>query len=246
MGGLEELKVKIASSAFFKSPFYLKYHQFVIPVVVMVVAILISVLVTMPQLFKYFETRNNISELEQKKLFLEQKVARLESINLTTTRNDLDTALVALPVDKDIPGVIGQLLVALSSSGMSLDGITFSGTSIETEKVGEYTVKMEVSGSEEGLKNFLERIKLTPRSIILAGLDISKARIGKLSASVTLVTSYESLPAEIGLVEDKVPELNQVDSQILSDIQTKLRLLPQNSSTSSQLTKTGKLNPFAK
>ena len=192
-----------------------------------------------------FETFKTIDELNQKKAFYQQKAAELENLDLAGYKRDLDTALIALPVDRDIPGVTGELLVALSGSGMSLGGIQFSSSSPESEKVQEYTLRMDISGTEANLKNFLERVKIAPRIIKLSSIDAGKATSGQLSASIGFVAFYQQLPSNIGSVDEDVPQISQADIQMLADIEAKVRALPGASSeTASSSSEIGKSNPF--
>lgn len=245
MEQLKLLKRKIGESSFFSSPFYLKYNRFIVPAMVLIIALLISALVTVPQVFKLFETFKTIDGLNQKKSFYQKKTEELEGLNLPDTRQELETALVALPVDKDITGVTGELLVALSGSGMSLDAISFSSTAPESEKVQEYSLRMDVSGNEESLKSFLDRVKVTPRLIKLSSIDISKGTRTSLSASIGFVTLYQQLPQNVGSVDEDVPKITAADRQILSDIQAKIISLPRITQTEASGSATGKLNPFS-
>lgn len=242
---LKDLKEKLAASGILTSPLYLKYHQFIVPGTVLVIAILITVLVTIPQFLRLFETFNNIRNLTEKKSFFQTKVAALQAIDQVTYQKNLDTALLALPVDKNIPGVTGELLVALSNSGMNLIGITFSNSPPESEKVEEFVLKIDVTGSEESLKNFLDRVKLTPRLIKLASIEVGKAKNGTVSASVGFVTLYQQLPKNIGAVEEPIPTITKEDVQVLADIEAKAQALPRVDTNGAASGTTGKLNPFA-
>ncbi len=245
---MEQLRIlirRLESLPFFKSLFFLKHSRLIIPGIVLVIAILILSLVTIPQFLKLFDTFKTIGELEQKKLFYQRKVSELENLNLPKLRQDLETALVALPVDKDIPGVTGELLVALSGSGTSLSGITFSSAAPESEKVQEYTLRIDISGTEDNLKNFLERVKVSPRLIKLSSIDVGKGSGGNLSASIGFVTLYQLLPQNIGSVDEDVPQITQPDLQVLSDIEAKVRALPRVSQEEASSSATGKLNPFS-
>lgn len=245
MSVFSNLKEKIASSGFFNSPFYLQYHQYMVPGIVLVTGLLITSLVTIPQLFKSFETFKKIDELKAKKAFYQTKVATLEGIDLELYKRNLDTALIALPAEKNIPGVAGELLTALGSSGLSLEGITFASTPIEAGKISELSFKIEVSGSKENLTNFLDRIKLTPRIIKLTSIDISKAG-AKVNTSIGFATLYQLLPENIGSIDEVVPQITSQEIQVLTDIEAKTRSIPQiTPSATGPTAVSGKLDPFS-
>lgn len=240
---LESLKKQLKSSPFFTDEKYAKYRVLLVPIIVVITAIVIVVLVTIPQLYNLFNTFKTINELKQKKLFYQNKAAELAEIKIQDFRNDLDTSLVALPVEKDIPGVMGELLVSLGGSGMTLNGITFSSSPPESEKVEEYTVTIDATGTDVSLGNFLERVTLAPRVIKLTTIQVSSGGTANLNASITFATFYQTLPSNIGKIDDKLPKINQEDTQILADIKTKQRMFPKVAPQTSQTT-IGKLDPF--
>lgn len=240
---LEPVKKQLKSLPIFADAKYEKYRLLLVPLIAAISAILISILVTVPQLFKLFNTFNKIAELEETKLFYQKKASELRSIEIRTYRNDLNTALVALPVEKDIPGVMGEILFLLGGSGMTLNGITFSSSPVESEKVEEYTINIEASGTETSLRNFLERVTLAPRLIKLTKIQVDSGTDNKLNVSVAFATFYQTLPTNIGKIDDLVPKINQEDTQILADIETKKIQFPKTTQETSQIT-TGKINPF--
>jgi Tfp pilus assembly protein PilO len=242
---LKLLQIKIAAMPFFNSPIFLKHSRLIVPGIVLVVALLIASLITIPQFLKLFETFRTIEELNTKKAFYQRKISELESLDIVGYRKDLETALIALPVDKDITGITGELLVALSGSGMSLGGITFGSDTPGSEKVQEYTLKMDVTGSSDNLRNFLERVKLSPRIIKLESIDVSRGKGNLLAASLGFVTLYQQLPQHIGAVDENVPQIATTDLQVLADIEAKIKSLPQISPTEASTSAIGKLDPFS-
>lgn len=236
---LSELKAKILAN-----PFYQKYDSFMVLGVVGIIGAVIVILVTIPQLFRLFETFKNIAELEQKKAFLVEKVGILEGVNQDEYQNQLDATLVALPTDKDITGMVGQVLTVLSSSGMSLNGLAVSASPNESDKVQQVILRVDLSGSQEGLAGFLENLRSTPRLIKLTKVEIGSSRNNQLAISVELMGLYQSLPEEINAIDQPVPQLEQDEKDVLADIEAKIRDFPQEA-VSGPVPVEGKLNPFA-
>lgn len=243
MNSLEYIKKQLKSSPFFNDVKYEKYRLLLVPLLVLITAVLILVLVTVPQIYKLFNTFRTIDELKNKKLFYQEKSTQLQNIRIEDYREDLDTALVGLPVEKDIPGVMGGILVALGGSGMTLNGISFSSSPAESAKVEEYTITIEATGNEESLGNFLERVTLAPRLIKLTSIQVNTGSNNNLNASINFATFYQMLPTNIGKIDDQIPKISAQDTQILADIEAKQRQFPKTNVPTVQ-TKTGKLNPF--
>lgn len=240
---IDDIKEKVQGSPLLNSPLFLRNKHLVVPGVVLILSLLILGLVTLPQFFKLFDTYKQINELSAKRSFFQEKTAKLENLDVDLYRKNLDTALIALPVDKDIPGVTGELLVALSGSGMTLEAITYAGGASDPTKISEYTLRLDITGKEADLKNFLGRVKLLPRIVKMVSLDAGKSK-GMFSVSVSFVTLYQPLPENIGTVEEKIPEITDEDAKVLADIRTKADALPQTTGGGTS-TGVGKLNPFA-
>lgn len=240
---LSALKKQIALYPLFTDAKFEKYRVLFIPLVALVIAILVSVLVTVPQIFKLLDTFKTIDELSVKKTSLGQKVSDLEAVNIAEYRKNLDTALVALPADKDIPGVMSEILVSLGGSGMKLNGITFSNSPVESDVAQEFTVTIDALGSEASLKNFLERVTLAPRLIKLVSINVGLSSGNNVNATVSFATFYQTLPNTIGAVDEQLPKPGKEDTQILADIETKIRQFPKVPQEATASTK-GKLDPF--
>lgn len=245
MNGINSLKKTLTAAPIFKDEKYEKYRVFFVPALILIFAILIVVLVTIPQFFKFLDTQKTIAEFKQKEVFYNEKTSELERIDLNAYRKDLDTSLVALPVDKDIPGALGEILVSLGGSGMSLEGVSFSNSPPESDKVQEYSIILDVGGPISGLMNFLERVTLAPRLIKLTSIEVHKSIGSNINATLSFAAFYQLLPNSIGATDDPLPKISADDTQLLSDIETKIGSVPktdkvQESSTSG----VGKLDPF--
>lgn len=241
---LNSIRKQIASSGVMENSLVVKYKVLLVPIIVVVLAGVIVVLVTIPQLVGLFNTFKTIDELNAKKVVYQKKAGELERINVEDFRKNLDTALVALPVEKDIPGVMGELLVSLGGSGLGLDGITFSNSPPESDKLQEYMITIDVSGEEQSLRSFLQRVTVAPRLIKLTGIEVSKGAVGKIGASITFTTFYQALPNAIGSVDEKLPVIGNADTQILADIETKIKTFPKVTTEQAGSSVTGKLDPF--
>jgi Tfp pilus assembly protein PilO len=241
---LDTIKKQIAASGVMENELVAKYKILFVPILVVIFAGVIVMLVTIPQIITLLNTFKTIDELNAKKAVYQKKVADLERINVEDYRKDLDTALVALPVEKDIPGVMGELLVSLGGSGLALEGITFSNSPPESDKLQEYMVTIDVSGDEISLKSFLERVTVAPRLIKLTGIEVSRGNGTDIGASITFTTFYQALPNALGSVDEKLPVIGAGDTQILADIETKIKTFPKVTSTQTGSSAQGKLDPF--
>lgn len=244
MNILESTKKRISSTPFFRDEKYKKYRAFSVPLFALIIAILLSVLVTIPQIYKLLHTYKTIDELKQKKIFYQKKASDLEAIKVFDYRNDLDTALVALPVEKDIPGVIGEILVSLGGSGMHLGGISLSSSPQVSEKTEEYNISIDAAGTETSLRNFLERVKLAPRLVKLTAINVENASSGSLSTRITFTTFYQALPNNISAIDVELPEIGKNDTSTLVDIEAKKRQFPKVTQEATASAK-GKSDPFS-
>lgn len=227
------------------NPILAKYQDFILPLASILFTFLILILITIPQLSTLLETYKTLTEVNTKQDEEKGKLARLETINQKVYKDNLNIALIALPAEKDIPGIIDQILIMLSGSGMHLSGINFSNTPDNSSNIPNLQVRLDITGDDEQLRSFLSKAKSSPRVIKINSIQYGKTlQDNKIQASLNILAFYQELPANIASNIPTVPLLSEEDNKLLLEIKQKQVSIPVLSELDSSKVKTGKDDPF--
>jgi Tfp pilus assembly protein PilO len=207
-----------------------KVRFFVLPVLAVLVVVLSTVFLIVPQVVRITKVQGEVKELETKINFFDSKVNLLSSIDSSEYKSELQISLIALPADHDIPSSLGELFSILSLTQLKLENISLSGLSGGADKsksVPSYSIRMDISGSRENMEKFIETIKLAPRLVNLNTVNVTFLRNSSdVQASVDVLVFYKALPATVGDLSQKISPLDEKDRAILSRIKSNLQLIP--------------------
>lgn len=228
------------------NPIIAKYQPFVIPTLSAIISILILVLVSIPQLFQLLNSFTTLSEISNKDSQLKSKINQLETINQNLYKDNLNTALIALPAEKDIPGAVDQVLIILSNTGLHLDGMAFSNGGDGGVKTQNFAIKLDINGSKDQLTAFIDKVKIAPRVLKINSIELGSfsQSTGKVQASLNILTFFEPLPSNVSTDNPTVPLLSQEDLKLISDIKANLGTVPILQPSEQSNIKSGKADPF--
>lgn len=226
--------------------FYQKYKIMLFPIVVAVASLSLIVLVIYPQIVKLITNQQAYNDVLQRSKLLEVKASELESLDENQLRSNLDVALVALPTDQDLGGIIGVINKVVGDSGFSTVSLSV-GQPSDSKSIGsQFGLKVEVSGLKESLDRLLNNIESSARVMKVSGVEMSAGKTGGISVVISIDVYYQPLPNTIGGVEAPLPKLSNEEQAIIAKLAS---TIPASSvSTSSQTPQTlgprGKSNPF--
>jgi len=88
-------------------------------------------------------------------------------------KSDLEKLRAMIPVKRDFPRLLGDIMDAASSSSVVLGGVTYKPQVIKDEKLLAYAVTMSVSGSYAGVKSFLADLQKNRELVVVDGVSFS-------------------------------------------------------------------------
>jgi len=149
-----------------------KYQNIILPILAVIIALILFVLVVLPQALKIPTTISQIQKSQDDLQSLNTKLSTLQSINSEKYRADLETTFAALPQDPDIQGVFNQILQTINANTLALNTATVSEVpDINNSKMTDYVLKIETTGSTISLNNFIDQTKAIPRVIKVQSFD---------------------------------------------------------------------------
>lgn len=234
-----------------KNPYFIRYQMIIVPALSGLVSIVLIVLILIPQVQEIFRIQKETEINKTQTGILQKKITDLSGQDVNKLRQLVDTTQIAVPPDKDIPGAVDQVNNYLSSNGMVVNNISFSNLGLDLPSGGNFQIKLEITGSMVGLKNFSKQLDSAPRIMKIDGLDMYATRnVGNIQASMSINTFYLPLATSIGGVEDKLPAIAQDEIAKLEKLRASIYSAPSYSSPSTPTstvdlnTQTGKINPF--
>lgn len=244
----KKLKEFIATYIFgkgvIKNPVVLKYQPFILPVISVVFCLLLLGLVTVPQLLGLIQTFGKLDEIKTQQNSLDSKISQLKKIDQEQYKEALETALIALPPEKDVPGALDQVLIMLSGSGLHLDGVTFDNSTDSTVKTENYAIRLSVSGDINQLRAFIEKTKDAPRIIKINSIETSTGPTNVLGATLSVLVFYHPLPTNVNTSSAEIPLVTDSDRKLLEKIQENASTIPTLSQLDMTNIQTGKTDPF--
>lgn len=235
------------------NPTFQKYKYFILPVVSVLVCILLSIAVIVPQVFEIFNSAKVITQAKEEYDFFSNKINILENVKVAEYKNDINTSLIALPPDQDVTGVLDQVIYLIGANNLRIENImvvNFNASAASAPKAGApnaFQIRVTVSGDETDLRNFISAINQLPRIMKISELRLSGSRTGgAIQAEISLTTYYQSLPTTIGDINQEVSPISEADQNILGTIQNNAKAVPGSiSQVSSGATGAkGKADPF--
>jgi Tfp pilus assembly protein PilO len=227
-----------------KNPLYQKYGMFLVPSVTILVCLIILFLITIPQGFKLVDNNQSLEEIRQKKTDYQSKITTLNKVDTNEYKSYLNDVLTILPNDKDIPSAINSVLDVLSSAGLTLTNFSLGTETKDKSGSQNFAVKIEVSGTLDQLKNFIDLSEKSSRLIKIVGLTINTSLNGASQASLDLLVYFAPLDSAKTSVDQKITLLSEEDKKVLSEIKQNISSITPNNDQTIQSVPTGKDDPF--
>lgn len=232
---MEELKI-----------YYIKYKQFVFPILTVVASLIIIVFVIMPELKSYTNIREQINTLQKRTDNLEVKAEELGKIDPDTSQQNIKVAFTILPADQDVPRAMATLQDAINQSGLVLKSTAYSGSGNVAGK-SSFLLNVSVLGRLSSVRDFLVKLQETPRLYQVESLAAQFQSTGDVvEASLPIAVFYEQVPGNIGTLDHPAPKLTDSEEQMLANF---YRYIPRSYlenelDSSASAVPLGKLDPF--
>jgi Tfp pilus assembly protein PilO len=197
------------------------------PLASIAISILLIIFIIIPQILGLKENNDAISDIKSRTEMLNAKATSLSSVETSTYRDNLKVALTVLPEEKDIPAAIGQVQSLMLANKLTLDGMSFAHSNTGGSGLENYQIKIDATGDQAALKNFINNLKDAPLIMKISGLEItSNSQDSTVSTNLGLTTYYQGSDGNLGGLEDPIKEINQSDSDLLAKLKQRIQSLP--------------------
>ena len=166
---------------------YLKYREFILPAVIIIVSFLLLLFFIVPQFSSFLQNRKAENDLREKVKILRENL----NFALGLNDSDLNTELIllnnSLPVEKDFVSIMNTLSTASNKAGISLGDYGFIVGDLSTQSAQIKTtsfiqIDLNVRGNLQSSKLFIEELSKM--------LPLSESVSLKSDGSTSIVTVY--------------------------------------------------------
>ncbi|MBI2034152.1 MAG: hypothetical protein HYT11_00270 [Candidatus Levybacteria bacterium] len=188
------------------SSFTLLYYRFkdspIYSVLVFLVVIFTCIVliwtVVIPLTQEWFSIRREIAETEEKIKTIKNNIQIMQGLDKTGLEDKIDTAVSAVPADKDFFGIVTVIADSAVKSGVLLGNFSFAPGTLATESAttGDSQLPIDVSvpieGEIDNVRSFLKEIN---EKLPLSQSELLSAASGSTTeAKLKLIFQYKEFP----------------------------------------------------
>jgi Tfp pilus assembly protein PilO len=236
------------------------------------VIVLVSVFFLIPKAQEIFTHQEELKSTQQDLVDLTSKRTLLETLNQNDLLKNTMLAQSTLPSDKDIALILVSLENLSSSTGLSLDSVSFSPGAISASQTATKTspskgqppallvgqvitrkgaqailISVKTSGSQTAVGDFIQKLASGRRLFDIQSVNINfGAQDETLTAEFSIFAYFLPNPTQIGLPNTPLAPFSPNDMQLLSRLSsfTDLAAVSVSSVSGSVSEPVGKLNLF--
>jgi type IV pilus assembly protein PilO len=101
-------------------------------------------------------------------------------------KSDLEKLKPRIPLKRDFPRLLGDIMEAASSSGVVMGGITYKPQKVKDENLLAYGVTMSVNGSYAAVKSFLADVQKNRELLVVDGISLSNSDLFEENVTMDL------------------------------------------------------------
>lgn len=196
-----------------------KNLYFVLPVISILFVVGLVVALVQPKVVSIDETKNKIKTEEGKKAILDAKIIQLRTLAEQKSElvAQLAAARVALPDQKDIPGLIIQVEKIAQESDVIITGEQLNPGKLVVDSVAptktgpDISISVAVKGNSESIKTFLGKIYKAKRLLNMESITVNSGGAnqdeGEQTVSITMYAYYQPNPPKPKDETEPIPAL---------------------------------------
>ncbi len=218
---------------------------FIVPIGAIIVAILLVILITIPQVNNLIQTVKTNNENRIRMANLQTKVTELEKVDTAydSYSKSIQTAYNAIPYDKEIPGALSQIIYLAGNANLKLKNLSVSSNVAKEGSLSSFLIRIDVEGDPKNLKEFLNILKDSPRIMKVTGIEVvSAGKENSISVSLNISIYFQELISSIADVESPIDPIKEENAKLLSILEKNATI--QVGNTSNVSGPRGKIDPF--
>ena len=200
------------------SALFAKYKEYLVPVGVILVSILIIFLILLPQIQQFFSSEQTLKRENEKLSILKNNYDFLSNLSDETVDENLNVLSLALPANKNFAGIVNEISTASIESGVTVLNFSFQVGNLtadikEKAKYPTLQLTVRLSGGSIAIANFVGQLyKTVPTA------EVTSIKVKGKDASVTILFYYKSFPAQTVSEEEPIAKLTAKENALIQQI----------------------------
>ncbi len=197
---------------------YKHYKEFLLPVGVIIVSILMIIYVIFPQIQQYLNLQNSLKEEQQKLATLKNNYNFLVSLDDKKISSDLNLLSSALPSEKDFVGIIGAISYVSAKTGVSVGDFQFSLGNLSAKSFGgtaypSTKINISLKGGAKSVASFMnELVKTIPIA------ETTTANISNNEGTITVLFYYKPFSSQKINDQTAIVPLSARDKALIKEV----------------------------
>ena len=215
--------------------YFRRYRQLVLPTITLLVVVVLSLTVVVPQVLQAYNDWRSLGDLNKKRAVLIEKGTVLENLDAGELTVKVREVVTDVPTDEDLGYFVGSLRGTVERSGSALYGVQLVGvaevqaasvsaaTTVRTAKPSgkerSIPLAVNVKGSLDGLRQLLTDIDSSAPLSETQGFSFSRNLKDEVfSGSLTVRFFFSPLPTTIGAVDLPLSVITSADETIYEQL----------------------------
>lgn len=194
---------------------YYRNKQFITPIIIFIVCIVVIFEAILPQVQDWFSIRNSVNNSIQKITKLNKDISVVSNINEDSLNSDIDFLSQVLPQSKDYIGVLNAISQAAILSATSLGDYSFDVGDLSKIQGKEDTIqiRLSISGGVAEAKKFISSLKNQAPLSTVEDIQIQNNII-----SILAIFYFKPFPSVTFDENTPVETLNQLENSQLQKL----------------------------
>lgn len=216
------------------------YKQVLSSTLPLIVVIILSIVVGNYGIGRVLRLQAQISQLNNDKATLSQKLTTLQGISATVGAGS-QVAASALPGKNPALTTLSQIKSLATQNVVTLTNLKSGSESKSTAGFSEVGISFDVTGPRSGIIAFLDSIPKNAPITIVDKIKLNEAG-GEARATVSVRSFWVAFPTTLPPVAENIPDLTQAEKDTLNKISALIQ--PQFIDVPAQEGESGRTNPF--
>lgn len=216
------------------------YKNYFIPAIIFLVILFTGLVFLSPNLIKVIQIQKRINSERSILAQLTGKLSQLQAIDENGLTSKTEVLLKIIPPEKDVSVILSSLKNLSSISNLNLKGVQLDPGDLANDN--QMLISLKLEGPVEGLKQFLEKIKLASPLMRPKSITTSYQESGN-EMDLVLETFFLAFPQTLGAVDSPLPEISPDEEKVYQKASS--FELPSSEVDNSLIQPSGKENPFS-